>query len=147
MTHPIDKDRQLADVLRTAEAFRVAMIESGAVNHVRQDRYIEQLRPLERALQPLNYVVPEEDTQRKNWSDLFDSKGCCRVFRDWCQSGAGNCSQNRRRLDRSSEDGFSHPRIERLLMMVSAAGFEPAVTGIKIRRLSQLGDAPVKRGT
>jgi hypothetical protein len=58
MTHPIDKDRQLADLLRTAEAFRVAMIESGAVNHVRQDCYIKQLRALECALQPLNYIIP-----------------------------------------------------------------------------------------
>src|ERR1700740_2249899 len=34
------------------------------------------------------------------------------------------------------------PREAERKNLVSAAGFEPAVTGIKIRRLDQLGDAP-----
>jgi hypothetical protein len=51
-----DKDRQLTDLRVTAEAFRVAMIESGAIVKVSQDQYIDQLRALERALEPLNYI-------------------------------------------------------------------------------------------
>lgn len=47
--------RQLEDLKRTAEAFRVAMIESGAINHVRQDLYFDQLRALESALNLINY--------------------------------------------------------------------------------------------
>jgi hypothetical protein len=50
-------DVQLQDLLQAAEAFRRVMIESGAVNHVSQTLYIEQLRALERALNPLNYRV------------------------------------------------------------------------------------------
>jgi len=49
------RDRQLADLLVAAEAFRAAMIESGACVKVSQNLYIEQLRALERALSPLNY--------------------------------------------------------------------------------------------
>lgn len=60
MPRPIDKDRQLADILIAAEAFRAAMIESGAVHKVSQDQYEEQLRALERTLQPLNYLIPPE---------------------------------------------------------------------------------------
>lgn len=56
---PIDTHKQLQDLLRTAEAFRRAMIVSGAVNHVGQSTYMDQLRALECALQPLNYVVPK----------------------------------------------------------------------------------------
>jgi hypothetical protein len=51
----IDREKQRVDLLRTAESFRRAMIESGAVNHVSQDRYIDQLRALERALNTDNY--------------------------------------------------------------------------------------------
>lgn len=51
----IGKDRQLADLKIAAEAFRVVIIESGAVDHVRQDLYIDQLRALEKALNPVNY--------------------------------------------------------------------------------------------
>jgi hypothetical protein len=51
----INEVRQLQDLKRAAEAFRVAMIESGAVNHVSRDAYFEQLRALERALNADNY--------------------------------------------------------------------------------------------
>lgn len=60
MGDPIDKDRQLTDLLKTAEAFRVAMIDSGAVNKVGQDLYMDQLRALERALSRPNYLLPPD---------------------------------------------------------------------------------------
>jgi hypothetical protein len=53
----INESKQFTDLKRTAEAFRRAMIESGAVNHVSQDDYIEQLRALEASLNPLNYRI------------------------------------------------------------------------------------------
>lgn len=55
----INEHKQLEDLKVAAEAFRVAMIQSGAVNHVRQTEYIDQLRALERALQPMNYIERE----------------------------------------------------------------------------------------
>lgn len=57
---PIDIDRQLQDLLRTAEAFRAATIQSGALTKVPQNEYIEQLRALECALQPQNYRTAED---------------------------------------------------------------------------------------
>lgn len=54
---PIDTHKQLQDLLRTAEAFRVAMIESGAVRKVEQNLYFDQLRAIERALRPANYLI------------------------------------------------------------------------------------------
>lgn len=56
MPHDIDRDRQLDDLRVTAEAFRIAMIQSGAVNHVHQSEYMDQLRALERSLSPINYI-------------------------------------------------------------------------------------------
>lgn len=53
----INQARQFVDLKRAAEAFRVAMIESGAVNHVSQSLYIEQLGALERALNSDNYRI------------------------------------------------------------------------------------------
>lgn len=47
--------RWLNDLIKAAEAFRVAMIQSGATVKVSQDRYFDQLRALERALNPMNY--------------------------------------------------------------------------------------------
>lgn len=52
---PFNEAKQFQDLKRAAEEFRVAMIESGAVNHVPQSDYIEQLRALERALNVDNY--------------------------------------------------------------------------------------------
>ncbi|MCP1852740.1 MULTISPECIES: hypothetical protein [unclassified Bradyrhizobium] len=60
----------MTDLLATAEAFRVAMIESGAVNSVGHDRYFDQLRALERALQPLNYLIPPDDVKPAVESDI-----------------------------------------------------------------------------
>lgn len=57
----LNANKQLQDLLKTAEAFRRAMIESGAVNHVSQTAYIEQLRALECALNPLNYRMTPSD--------------------------------------------------------------------------------------
>lgn len=54
---PYNDAQQLVDLKRTAEAFRVAMIESGAVNKVSQDTYFKQLRALERALNVENYRI------------------------------------------------------------------------------------------
>lgn len=47
--------RQFEDLKLAAESFRRAMIESGAINHVGQDQYFDELRTLEKALNPLNY--------------------------------------------------------------------------------------------
>lgn len=54
---PIDTHKQLQDLLRTAEAFRRAMVVSGAVNHVGQSTYMDELRALESALSPANYRI------------------------------------------------------------------------------------------
>lgn len=55
---PTMKDKWLNDLLKAAEAFRIAMVESGALDKVRQDTYFTQLRSLEAALNPFNYVDP-----------------------------------------------------------------------------------------
>lgn len=49
--------RQLEDLKLAAENFRRAMIQSGATSHVKQSLYMEQLRALECALNPLNFRV------------------------------------------------------------------------------------------
>lgn len=60
---PIDTARQLQDLLRTAEAFRAVTIQSGALHHVSQNEYVDQLRALEAALQPANYVINTDVTK------------------------------------------------------------------------------------
>lgn len=47
--------RWLNDLLKAAEAFRVAVIYSRALDKVPQDQFIKQLRALETALNPFNY--------------------------------------------------------------------------------------------
>lgn len=42
--------QKIGDLRVAAETFRAAVIESGALNHVSQDKYINQLRALETAL-------------------------------------------------------------------------------------------------
>ena len=54
-----DKNRHLDELREKAEAFRAAMIESGAVHKVSENLYMPQLRALERALNPMNYTLPE----------------------------------------------------------------------------------------
>lgn len=49
------KYRWLNDLIKAAEAFRVAVIYSRALDKVPQDQFIDQLRSLESALNPLNY--------------------------------------------------------------------------------------------
>ncbi|EJN11826.1 hypothetical protein PMI42_04840 [Bradyrhizobium sp. YR681] len=75
-------DQQKYDLLQAAEAFRRAMIESGAVNHVSQDSYIEQLRALERVLNPLNYraLPPEDPDHRAECDRYMKSGGIRRAF-------------------------------------------------------------------
>lgn len=61
----IDTARQLQDLLGTVEAFRAVMIQSGATSVVRQDLYFKEMRALEAALQPANYIISEaEATER-----------------------------------------------------------------------------------
>lgn len=52
---PTDKERWLSDLKTKAEAFRVAMVQSGALDKVGQGSYIKELRDLECALNPMNY--------------------------------------------------------------------------------------------
>lgn len=69
---PIDTARQLQDLLRTAEAFRTATIEHGALVKIPQNLYIDELRALEGALQPTNYVISEADAV-KNADNLRET--------------------------------------------------------------------------
>jgi len=55
----IDRSKQLEDLKRAAEAFRIAMIESGAILHVRPALYTEQLNKLECALNSQNYRLDD----------------------------------------------------------------------------------------
>jgi hypothetical protein len=62
-----ERRRWLNDLLKAAEAFRIAMVVSGALGKVSQDNYMNQLRALESALNPFNYrpsgaVAAEPDT-------------------------------------------------------------------------------------
>lgn len=45
-----DLVHEFNSVKEAAENFRIAIIESGTLNHVPQDKYISQLRALEAAL-------------------------------------------------------------------------------------------------
>jgi hypothetical protein len=59
-----DQSRWLNDLLRAAEAFRGAMVESGALIRTPQNKYLAQLRALECALNPLNYTFPPDPKQQ-----------------------------------------------------------------------------------
>lgn len=48
----------IENLCRSGEAFRCAMIQSGAVNHVSQSEYIEQLREFEGALRSVRLDPP-----------------------------------------------------------------------------------------
>jgi hypothetical protein len=58
--------RAREEIARAAEAFRIAVIESGALNHVRQDTYFTQLRAIETAL-ALSRTAGQEWREPEGW--------------------------------------------------------------------------------
>jgi hypothetical protein len=80
-----EKDRRqwLNDLIRAAEAFRMAMVGSGALDRTPQDKYFAQLRALERALNPLNYTFPPDPKQQAGGPEGWQLVDALKKVDDW----------------------------------------------------------------